>query len=56
MTAAPIAAELVPVAPQSTDLVALTSAESERVGHYVAGALSPSTRRAYASALRSFRS
>jgi site-specific recombinase XerD len=41
------------IVPTSTDLV-LTDAEIERVGHYVEGALSPATRRAYTSALRSF--
>ncbi len=42
--------EMVPTEPAD-----LTSTEAERVSHYVAGALSPSTRRAYGAALRSFR-
>ncbi len=55
MTAAPIVSEFVPViAPEPANVIALTPAESERVGHYVASALSPSTRRAYTAALRRF--
>ncbi len=55
MTAAPIVSEFVPVmAPEPAEVVALTPTESERVSHYVAGALSPSTRRAYTAALRKF--
>ena len=50
MTTAPIVSELVPSEPTN-----LTPIEAERVEHYVAGALSASTRRAYAAALRSFR-
>ncbi len=56
MKPAPTGSELAPVpSPSSAALAPLTPREAERVGHYVSGALSASTRRAYAAALRSFR-
>jgi site-specific recombinase XerD len=55
MKATPTESELAPLpAPNSSSPPPLTPVEAERVGHYVSGALSASTRRAYAAALRSF--
>ena len=56
MKPAPTGSELAPLpSPSSAALAPLTPLEAERVGHYVSGALSAATRRAYAAALRSFR-